>query len=203
MLKYGLPNSRTLLPLIHAGIALVLLSILYLPRWPEWRRRDIAAQQYVEAEARAGRWPPSDGTGWEPDYSGAPPEIAAMFPANLPAFLVAGWLVMPGNVHDRLLENAPGRILPSTRALIFIGLFAVVVALQWYVIARLTSAPGTSRRWRRIVYIAPIACIPLGLVLPREWADLFRLASLPFWVFMLAGIVFQHRLGQLTEGKSR
>src|SRR6516165_9977705 len=103
MLKYGLPNSRTLLPLIHAGIALVLLSILYLPRWPEWRRRDIAAQQYVEAEARAGRWPPSDGTGWEPDYSGAPPEIAAMFPANLPAFLVAGWLVMHGNVHDRLL----------------------------------------------------------------------------------------------------
>ena len=203
MLKYGLSNPRTLLPLIHAAIALALLSSLYLPRWPEWRRRDIAAQQYVEAEARAGRWPPSDDVDWEPCYFGPPREIAAMLPANLPAFLVAGALVIPSSAHDHLLENAPGRILPTTRLLIFMGLFAVVVALQWYVIARLTSAPGTSRRWRRIVYIAPIACIPLGLVLPREWADLFRLASLPFWVFMLAGIVFQHRLGQLTEGKSR
>jgi hypothetical protein len=125
-----------------------------------------------------------------------------MFPANLPAVLVAGVLVIPSNTRDRLLEYAPGRILPSTRMLIFIGLFAVVVALQWYVIARLTSTPRTSRLWRRIVYIAPIACIPLGLVLPGLWADLFRLASLLFWVFMLAGTVLQYRRKRPAEGPS-
>src|SRR5215471_13915179 len=128
MLKSGLSNPRTLLPLIHAVIALALLSSMYLPRWPEWRRRDVAAQQYVEAEARAGRWPPPGAAGWEPCYFGPPREIVAMLPANLPALLVAGALVIPGSAHDHLLENAPGRILPTTRLLIFIGLFAGVVA---------------------------------------------------------------------------
>jgi hypothetical protein len=203
MLKYGLSNPRTLLPLIHAAIALALLSSLYLPRWPEWRRRDIAAQQYVEAEARAGRWPPSDDVDWEPCYFGPPREIAAMLPANLPAFLVAGALVIPSSAHDHLLENAPGRILPTTRLLIFMGLFAVVVALQWYVIARLTSTPRTPRLWQRIVYIAPIACVPLGLVLRGLWDDWFRIASLPFWVFMLAGTVLQYWRKSPTKGQAR
>ena len=192
MPKYGLSKPRTLLPLTHAGIALALLSFLYLPRWPEWRRQDIAAQNYVEAEARAGRWPPPGGVGWEPCHFGPPREIAAMLPANLPALLVAGALVMPSNAQDHLLENAPGRILPTTRLPIFIGLFAVVVALQWYVIARLTFTSRTSRLWQRIVYIVPIACIPLGLGLRGSSADWFRIASLPFWVFMLAGTVWQY-----------
>jgi len=194
MLKYGLSNSRMLLPLIHAAIALALLSYVYLPRWPEWRKRDVAEQQYIEAEARAGRWPPqTDGMGFMACYFGPPRPIAAMFPADLPAIAVAGALVVPSNARDMLLEPAPGRMLPSTRILIFIGLFTVVVALQWYLIARLTITPRTSRLWQRIVYVVPIACIPLGLVLPEHWADLLRLASLPFWIVMPAGIAWQNR----------
>jgi hypothetical protein len=54
------------------------------------------------------------------------------------------------------------------------------------------TTPRTSRLWRRIVFIAPIVCIPLGLVLREKWVDLFRLASLPFWVFMLTGTLLQY-----------
>src|SRR5580765_6990522 len=189
-----------LLPLIHAAIALALLSYLYLPRWPEWRRRDVAEQQHIEAEARAGRWPPSGGLTWEACYFGSPRQISVMFPANLPTFLVAGPLVVPSSGRDLLLERAPGRMLPSTRILVFIALFVAGVALQWYLIARLTITPRTSRLWQRIVYIPPIACIPLGLALPEEWAGLLRLASLPFWIFMLAGMVLQYFRNGPTKG---
>jgi len=192
-LKRAFSNSRVLLPLIHAGIALTLLSFLYLPGWPKWRMGNLVEQQRIEADARAGRWPPSNTVGFAPCYFGSPSQVSAMFPANLPAFLVSGVLVIPSNTLDHLLEPAPGRILPSTRFLLFILIFAAVVALQWYLMARVTSAPRTSAFWRRIVYITPIACIPLGLVLGRKWEGLFRLASLPFWIFIVIGTVLQYR----------
>jgi hypothetical protein len=192
VLKHGLPNSRTLLPLMHAGIALALLCYLYLPTWSEVRRRDVAEQQYIEAEGRAGRWPPSTRVGFEPCYFGTPRQITAMLPANLPAVLLTGFLVVPSNTRDHLLEGAPGRTLPSTRMLLYMVLFAAVVALQWYLMARLTSTPRTSPVWRRIVYIAPIACVPLGLALRGKWADLFRIGTLPFWVFLLTGTLLQY-----------
>jgi len=199
--KYRLSNPRMLLPLTHAAIALALLSYLYLPGWPEWRRRDVAEQQYIGAAARAGQWFQSDGLAWEACYFGAPRQISVLFPANLPTFLAAGVLVVPCNARDRLLERAPGRMLPSTRILIFIAFFVAVVALQWYLIARLTITPRTSRLWRGIVCIAPVACIPIGLALPEKWADLLRLASLPFWIFMLAGIALQYSRKALPKGQ--
>jgi len=183
---------RILLPSVHAGIALALLLHLYLPHWAKARRRDIAEQAYIEAEARAGRWPPLNAVGFEPCYFVAPREITAMLPANLPSVVVAGFLVVPSNSRDRLLEPAPGRILPTTRLLIFVAMFAAVVALQWYLIARLTQPPRISAFWRRTLWIAPIACIPLGLVLRNRWADWFRLAALPFWGFIVIGVLFQY-----------
>jgi hypothetical protein len=131
MPKVGLFNARTMLPLIHSAMTLALLSNLYLPRLPERRKRDLAMQQWVEGEARAGRWPRPDGLSWEADYFGPPRQIAAMYASNLPALLVAGVLVVPSNALDRLLQPAPGRVLPSTRLLIFIALFAGVSRLSW------------------------------------------------------------------------
>jgi hypothetical protein len=184
--------SRILLPSVHAGLAVALLFHLYLPHWAKARKRDIAEQAYVEAEARAGRWPPLNAVGFEPCYFRAPREITAMLPANLPSVMVAGFLVVPSNTRDRLLETAPGRILPTTRLLIFVAMFAAVVAIQWYLIACLTQPPRTSAFWRRTLWIAPIACIPLGLVLRNRWADWFRLAALPFWGFIVIGVLFQY-----------
>jgi hypothetical protein len=191
-LKRALSNSRVLLPLIHSLVALTLLSFHYLPGWPKWRARDLIEQRFIEAEARAGRWPPSNAMAFELCYFGTPRVIAAMFPAELPAYFVAGVLVIPSNTRDRLLEAAPGRILPSTRMLLFIGIFAAIVGLQWYLMARLTSTAQTSLLWRRIVYFVPIACIPLGLMLPRRW-DLFPFLSLPFWIFLATGTALQYR----------
>lgn len=192
-MKRAPSNSRVLLPLIHAVIALTLLSCLYLPGWPRWRMRDVIEQQRIDADARAGRWPPSNTVGFEVCYFGSPRQISAMFPADLPAILAAGVLVVPSNARDHLLEPSPGRILPSTRILLFIVAFASVVALQWYLIAGVTSRPQTSLFWRRIVYIAPIACIPLGLASHGKWNDFFRLASLPFWIFLFIGTLLQYR----------
>jgi len=191
-LKRLFSNSRVLVPLIHTGIALALLSSLYLPGWRKWRIQDVSEQQGIEADARAGRWPPSDNVKFELCYFGSPRQISAMFPANLPAILIAGALVTPSNARDHLLERAPGRILPSTWLLLFIAIFAAVVAVQWYLLVRVTSAPQTPPHWRRIVYIVAIASIPLGLILHEKWADLFRFASLPFWMFIATGTVLQY-----------
>jgi hypothetical protein len=106
--------SRIWLPITHAAIALALVLNLYLPHWEKERSRDVAFQAYVEREARAGRWPPVSGVMWEGDYFGPPKQITAMFPADLPSMVIAGFLVIPSNARDRLLEQAPGRILPTT-----------------------------------------------------------------------------------------
>ena len=163
------------------------------------RRLDIAEQQRIEAEARAGRWPPVDGVYFLRCYFGSPKEIAAMFPANLPTILIAGALVVPSNALDYLLEPAPGRILPSTRLLIYVVLFAMVVALQWYLILRLISTPRISASWRQIVCIAPIACVLLGLTLHGRWLDLFRVASLFFWIALVLGTLWQWRIRSTRE----
>lgn len=183
-----------LLPVVHAGIALTLLSCLYFPGWLKW---DVFEQQRIEADARAGKWPPT--VGFEPCYFGPPRQISAMLPANLPAVLISGVLVIPGNAHDHLLEPVPGRLLPSTRILIFIPIFAGVVALQWYLLARITSTPRVTPSWRKIIYIAPIACVSLGLMLRGAWGDIFRLVSLPFWIFMVAGTILQYRKKQAPQ----
>ena len=183
--------ARRLLPFVHAGIALALLLHLYLPGWARLRKRDIAYQAYIEAEARAGRWPPVNAVRFEPDYFGPPKQITAMLPANLPSVVIAGFLVVPSTARDRLLENAPGRILPTTRALIFVVMFALIVALQWYLIERLTRPPRLSAFWRKTLCIAPIACIPIGLVLSDKWGDLFRIA--PLWAFILVGTLLHCR----------
>ena len=194
--------ARRLLPFVHAGIALALLLNLYLPGWARLRKRDIAYQAYIEAEARAGRWPPANAVRFEPDYFGTPKQITAMLPANLPSVMIAGFLVVPSNTRDYLLENAPGRILPTTRALIFVVMFALVVALQWYLIAWLTRPPRMSAFWRRTLYIAPIACIPLGLVLSDKWGDLLRIATIPLWVFILIGTLVHCRRRNLRVGRA-
>src|SRR5260370_38212536 len=107
----------------------MFLSSLYVHGWPKSRMRDVVEQQRIEADARAGKWPPTNAVGFEPCYFGPPRQISAMLPANLPAVLISGVLVIPGNAHDHLLEPVPGRLLPSTRILIFIAIFAAVVAL--------------------------------------------------------------------------
>ncbi len=187
MLKYRLSNPRLLLPLLHSVIALALLLHLYLPHWREQRAIDVGVQQYIEREAREGRWPPAHSVGWEACYFGPPREIIALFPANVPALLIAGILVVPSNPRGRLLQPAPGRILPRTRILIFIALFSAVVASQWHLTARLLSLSRISVVRRRIVYVVPLACIPLALVLTDDWSVLLRLASLLFWLFMPIG----------------
>jgi hypothetical protein len=199
-LKSAFSNSRVLLPVVHAGIALTLLSSLYLPGWRKWRVRDVVEQQRIEAEANTGKWPPTNTVGFEPCYFGPPRQISAMLPANLPAVLISGVLVVPGNAHDHLLEPAPGRLLPSTRILIFIPIFGAVVAFQWYFLARITSTPRVTPSWRKVIYIAPIACVPLGLVLREAWGDMFRIASLPFWLFMVTGTILQYRKKQPSQG---
>ena len=191
-MKSVFSKSRVLLPLIHSGIALTLLSSLYLPEWSKWRARDVVEQKRIDADARAGRWPPNNTLVFEGCYFGSPRQISSMFPADLPSVLLAGFLVTPSNTRDRLLERAPGRILPSTRVLLFIAIFAAVVALQWYLMARVISTPQTSRFWRRFVYFVPIACIPVGLELRGKWDDLFRLASLPFWILMITVMALQY-----------
>ena len=188
-------NWRILLPSIHAGIALALLVNLYIPSWQAWkaaRKRDVVAQQYVEAEARAGHWPPPDGVMFEPDYFGPPWQIGVLFPADLPAILSAGVLIIPSNTRDRLLDPGPGRILPSTRILIFAALFVLTVALQWYLIAYLTEPPKTSATWEWFLRMVPIALVPVGLMPSQGWLDIVRFASIPLWVFIVVGILWQY-----------
>lgn len=180
-----------MLPVVHGTIALALLSYLYLPDWRHIRTLEVAIQQDIEAKARAGRWPPAETIGWEACYFGPPRPIAAMFPANLPALLVGGILVVPSNARARLLEQAPGRILPSTRVLIFMVVFATLVGLQWHVIVRILSTDRISPHWRGFICVAPIVLIPLDLVLPGAWADLFPLVGLSFWIFLVAGTVVE------------
>ena len=187
MPAFRLSISRTWLPFAHAGIALALVLHLYLPRWEKIRARDLAEQAYVEEEASMGRWPPVNAVGFEACYFGAPKQITAMFPANLPSLIIAGFLVVPSNARDHLLEPAPGRILPTTRAMIFAAMFAVVVGLQWYLIALFLKPERTPVAWQGFLYTAPIACIPVGLVLRDKWIDLFRLGALPFWGFIVFG----------------
>jgi hypothetical protein len=192
--------SRTLLPFVHAGIALSLLLHLYLPHWAEARKRDIAEQTHIEAEARAGRWPPVNVVGFEPCYFGTPKEITAMLPANLPSVVIAGVLVVPSNARDRLLEPTPGRILPTTRVLIFVAVFTAVVAQQWYWIALFAKPPRTSVVWQNVLYIAPIAFVPLGLVSRGKSADLFRLGALPFWGFVFVGTLLRYWKRRAVRG---
>ena len=198
-MKGTLSNPQVLLPVVHATIALALLFSLYMPGWHKWRTRDLVEQRHIEADARAGKWPPTNSVGWEPCYFGPPREISAMLPANLPAVFLSGVLVVPSNAHDRLLEPAPGRMLPSTRILIFIPIFVGVVALQWYLVARITSTPRITPSWRTFIYVAPAACVPLGLMLHDAPGDVFRLASLPFWIFMVAGTIFQYRKKRTSQ----
>ena len=179
--------SRIWLPLAHAGIALGLLLNLYLPYWERTRARDVAIQAYVEEQARAGRWPPVNAVGFQACYFGAPKQITAMIPANLPSLIIAGFLVVPSNARDYLIEPAPGRMLPTTRAMIFAAVFAGVVGLQWYLIALFLKPERTPVAWQAFLYTAPIACIPVGLVLRDKWTDLFGLGALPFWGFIVFG----------------
>jgi hypothetical protein len=178
--------SRLWLPLLHAAIALALVLNFYLSHWEEDRARDVVLQAYVEKEARAGRWAPVHGDGYEMDR-GTPKEIIAILPADLPSLVIAGFLVIPSNARDRLLERAPGRIRPTTRVVIFAAVFAAVVALQWYLIALFAKPPRISVVWQKFLYAAPMAGIPLGLVLPDKWANWFTLGTLPFWGFILVG----------------
>ena len=124
-----------ILPLTHVLIALLLLSHLYLLRWSEWRGRDVVEQRYVEDEARAGRWPPRSDIGFEPEYFGPPREIAVLVLPDLPAIVIGGALVVPSTARDHLLEHAPGRMLPTTRTLIFIILFGGLCGLAYFVLA--------------------------------------------------------------------
>jgi hypothetical protein len=180
------------LPFLHAAIALALVLNLHLPHWQKERSRDVAFQAYVEREARAGRWPPVYGVGWEVDHFGPPKQITAMFPADLPSMVIAGFLVIPSNARDRLLERAPGRILPTTRVVVFAVLFAAVVALQWYLIALFAKPPRTSLAWQKFLYAGPMAGIALGQVLPDKWANWFTLGALPFWGFIFVGTLSQY-----------
>ena len=182
-----------ILALIHAGISLGLLLNLYLPNWAKWRQRDVLYQQHIEAQAKAGQWPPQTFVGFEVCYFGHPKEIDAMFPANLPSLAIAGVLIVPGNFRDHLLEPAPSRMLPSTRALIFITLFVVIVGLQWYVLGFLISSPRVSASWQWFTYVVPIACVPLGLVLRGGWRELFLFASFPFFAFLVARTLWLYR----------
>lgn len=193
ILNTGWPTSRVVLPLLHAAIALALLSYLYLPHWRDIRKREVAMQLEIEAEARAGRWPRQGDIGFEACYFGHPRPITAMYPANLPALFVAGSLVVPSNVQAHLLEQAPGCILPSTRLLVFIVVFSMVVALQWYGIVRILGKDRISPLWRGFIYVAPITLIPVDLVLRAGWADLFPLVGLSFWIFLVVGTVTQYR----------
>jgi hypothetical protein len=180
-------NSRTwppvgwVLPLVHAGVALVLLSNLYLTHWSEWRHRDTAEQKWVEEEARAGHWPPAGSVGFEPDYFGAPRQIAVLFAPDLPALLLGAPLVVPSPARDHLLERAPGRMLPSTRTLIFILLFTGFVAAQWYAIT-VIARRAFSLLLRRILYFGPILYIPVGLVVPDRIEISLRFAAVILWV---------------------
>jgi hypothetical protein len=94
------------------------------------RSRDPAFHVSAGEEARARRWPPVNGARFEVDRFGRPKQIVAMIPAALPCVVVAGSLVIPSNARDRLPERAPGRLLPTTRVVIFVAAFAVVVARQ-------------------------------------------------------------------------
>jgi hypothetical protein len=185
-------DPRIWLPFLHGAIALALVLNLYLPHWEEERSRDVAFQAYVEREARAGRWAPVNFAGFEMDRFGTPKQINAMFPADLPSMMIAGFLVIPSNARDRLLEPAPRRILPTTRVVIFAVLFAVAVALQWYLIAFLVKPPRTSVAWQKFLFTVPIACILLGLVLRGKWANWVTLGALPFWGFVVVGTLSQY-----------
>jgi hypothetical protein len=71
--------------------------------------------------------------------------------------------------------------------MIFAAVFAGVVGLQWYLIALFLKPERTPVAWQGFLYTAPIACIPVGLVLRDKWIDLFRLGALPFWGFIVFG----------------
>jgi hypothetical protein len=184
--------SRLWLPFLHAAIALALVLNLYLPHWEEERAPDVVLQAQVEKEARAGRWAPVNMNGFELDRFGTPKQITAMLPADLPSMVIAGSLVIPSSARDRLLEPAPRRILPTTRAMIFAPLFAVVVALQWCLIGLFAKPPRTSVVWQKFLYITPIACIPIGQVVRDKWAALFSLGALLFWAFVFVGTLSQY-----------
>ena len=170
-----------ILPLTHVLIALLLLSHLYLLRWSEWRGRDVVEQRYVEDEARAGRWPPRSDIGFEPEYFGPPREIAVLVLPDLPAIVIGGALVVPSVARDHLLEHAPGRMLPTTRMLIFIVLFGGLVAAQWYLITRI-AARAFSHLVRRIVYIAPVLYVAVDLIVPHSIEEVLRVCAVIPWI---------------------
>jgi hypothetical protein len=175
---------RILLPLVHGGIAFAL--VLNLPQFREARRRDIVYQQFIEGEARAKRWPPNETLDFEPDFSGIPQQISALYPSDLPALIVAGVLIIPSPASYHLvMEAAPGRMLPSTRAVIVVLIFVAVVVAQWYLIVRINGPPRNAASWQFSVYLISVASIPFGLLLPDGWINLaVRLSALPFWIFI-------------------
>jgi len=109
----------------------------------------------------------------------------------LPSILIAGTLVVPSTARDRLLEAGPGRVLPSTRALVFSLLFALIVFVQWTFITFLIHSPRISNVWRDAVSFLPLAALPIAFM-SENLNDIVRLASIPLWFVFILGTALQH-----------
>ena len=141
---------------------------------------------------RSSRWPlaPATGVGFEPDYFGAPRQIAVLFVPDLPALLIGAPLVIPSTARDHLLERAPGRMLPSTRMLIFISIFTGLVAAQWYAMT-VVACHAFSAALRRIVYLGPALYIPVGLLVPDPIEIGLRFGALILWTIFGAWAIWR------------
>jgi hypothetical protein len=132
MLVQRLNRPRILLPLIHTVIAAILILQLYGPQWRRNRRSEREYQERIDTQAREGKWHP--GPQWFFPCEGVPKEIIAFMLPDLPSMLVAGWGVVPCISSTRLQVQEPGRLLPSTRQILWCLPFLLSVGFQWYLV---------------------------------------------------------------------
>jgi hypothetical protein len=179
---------------------------LYAPRWKQERQREKEIQATMDAQTRAGTWrePPR----WIMEDSSAPREIRILLLPDLPSVLVAGWGVVPGMVRYNLLQQEPGRMLPTTREIYLAIPFLICVWVQWYAIARYAESV-TAIPARALILWIPLALVTFELICwmatPGLASEFFedwiwsRLLGLLFWLIVSLFFTFREIVRSLRR----
>jgi hypothetical protein len=199
MTIHKIPRPRILLPLVHTTIAVALLLHLYGPGWNRHRQNERRYQAQIEAEARAGTWKEYPKWVLDPDDGGPPNEISILMLPDFPSLLLGGWGVIPG---PALLEQAPGRLLPSTREILWAFPFLICVWLQWFLVGRRTETKEL-RLWQVLLWWVPFLFVALELVYwsatGRLTADPTRLVEVLFWPSVFLILVIRRLYRRLSS----